>query len=164
MGSLSVSWCMLHGKQPTELSVFWNKSWMPLFNKLGWPNLWGLNFEVEYKEGVANAAADALSRKAGADAGKASFSLVQIRHSTMISCNGCIIPLLKGIQDGTVSLQVSNPCCFGNVWINQLQTTHNWMLKFHLLITQYFMTQQTNKHSSERTFRIADYIFLKLQP
>ncbi|PNX71154.1 Ty3/gypsy retrotransposon protein [Trifolium pratense] len=38
------------------------------------------------------------------------------------------------------------------------------LLKFHLLRAQNRMTQQANKHMSDRVFAIRDYVYLKLQP
>jgi hypothetical protein len=38
------------------------------------------------------------------------------------------------------------------------------LLKFHLLRAQNRMTQQANKHRSDRVFTIGDYVYLKLQP
>ncbi|PNY00055.1 Ty3/gypsy retrotransposon protein [Trifolium pratense] len=38
------------------------------------------------------------------------------------------------------------------------------LLKFHLLRAQNRMTQQANKHRSDRVFAIGDYVYLKLQP
>ncbi|CAJ2672860.1 unnamed protein product [Trifolium pratense] len=38
------------------------------------------------------------------------------------------------------------------------------LLKFHLLRAQNRMSQQANKHRSDRVFSIGDYVYLKLQP
>lgn len=38
------------------------------------------------------------------------------------------------------------------------------LLKFHLLRAQNRMSQQANKHRSDRNFTIGDYVYLKLQP
>lgn len=38
------------------------------------------------------------------------------------------------------------------------------LLKFHLVRAQNRMTQQANKHQSDRTFAIGDMVYLKLQP
>ena len=38
------------------------------------------------------------------------------------------------------------------------------LVKFHLMRAQNRMTQQANKHRSDRVFAIGDYVYLKLQP
>lgn len=38
------------------------------------------------------------------------------------------------------------------------------LLEFHLLCAQHRMKQQADKHRSERSFKIGDKVFLKLQP
>lgn len=38
------------------------------------------------------------------------------------------------------------------------------LLQFHLMRAQNRMSQQANKHRSDRTFVVGDFVFLKLQP
>jgi hypothetical protein len=48
-------------------------------------------------------------------------------------------------------------------WLHEKDVMHN-LIQQHLLRAQEHMKRQSNKHRSERTFEVGDWVFLKLQP